>query len=262
MQKPLALLFSLALCLFSSCVSHQELINFRSGKEKDPSLSKLTKQDISNQLDSRLQRGDVLAIIVTSPDGLLSAPYNLAPTQLNFQGITPTSPITYLIGSDGTINIPSLGGFKVLGLTIKEVQEEILKKVSRYLENPSVNVRLINFRISVSGEVAQPGSFVIENERITVLEALTRAGDLTPFSNREHIMIIREINGVREQGEINLKDKNFFTSPYYYLQQNDLVYVEPTKHKRWQIQQSTNSFLAPIGTAISLLTTLILIFKK
>jgi polysaccharide biosynthesis/export protein len=209
-----------------------------------------------------LQRSDILAIIVTSPDGILSTPYNLAPTQLNLQGITATSPTTYLIGSDGIISIPSLGTFKALGLTVKELQEEILKKVSTYLENPSVNIRLINFKISVSGEVIQPGSFLVENERITILEALTRAGDLTPFSNREHIVVIRESNGVREQGEISLKDTKLFTSPYYYLQQNDIVYVEPTKHKRWQIQQSTNSFLAPIGTAISLLTTLILIFKK
>jgi polysaccharide biosynthesis/export protein len=262
MLKPHILLLGLILCCLSSCVSHEELINFRSGKEKNPTLSKLSKQEITNQADLKLQVNDILALIIMSPDGVLSTPYNLIPTQLSAQVTTPSSPNTFLIGSDGMLNVPSLGAIKAAGMTIKEVREDILKQVSVFLVNPSVNVRLINFKISVQGEVARPGTFQIASERFTLLEALSEAGDLTPFSNRNRIIVIRERNGTREQGEVNLKDTAFFNSPYYYLQQNDVVYVEPTKAKKWQIQQSTNSFLAPIGTAISLLTTLILIFKN
>jgi polysaccharide biosynthesis/export protein len=220
----------------------------------------MPKQEIANKSDLKLQVNDILALIVTSPDVTLSTPYNLISPQFAGQAITTTSPATFLIGSDGLINIPSLGSFKAAGSTIHELREEILKKVSTLLENPSVNVRLINFKVSILGEVAQPGTIQVDNERITILEALSRVGDLTPYSNRQHILIIREKNGVREQGEIDLKDTKFFTSPYYYLQQNDVVYVEPTKAKIAQIQQPVNTYLQPIQVAISLTVGIIGIF--
>jgi polysaccharide biosynthesis/export protein len=257
------LFFSLVLCSLSSCISHQELINFRSGKEKVPMLSQSPKQAIANQNDLKLQVNDVLGIIVSSPDVILSTPYNLVSPQMVVQSSTATSPNSFIINNDGNVSLPSLGTFKALGLTIKELQAEVLKKVSVFLQDPSVNIRLLNFKVSVSGEVLHPGTFPIENERITILEALSRAGDLTPYSNREHIMIIREQNGVREYGEINLKDTQFFTSPYYYLQQNDIVYVEPTKAKVAQLQQiNNNTYLQPlqigVSLGISILTLIIL----
>ncbi|MDZ7878565.1 MAG: polysaccharide biosynthesis/export family protein [Saprospiraceae bacterium] len=210
MRKQLALLFSLILCFFSSCVSHEALINFRSGKEKEPTISKLPKQEITNQADLKLQVNDILALIVMSPDGVLSTPYNLVPTQLSVQTTTPIAPNTFLISSDGMLNVPSIGAIKAVGLTLKELREEVLKKVSIFLENPSVNIRLINFKVSVQGEVQRPSTLHISGERFTILEALSEAGDLTPFSNRERIIVIRESNGIREQGEINLKDKESF----------------------------------------------------
>jgi polysaccharide biosynthesis/export protein len=260
MSRHFLLFFSIILCGLSSCVSHEQLINFRTGKEKAPTLAQLPKQDITNQSDLHLQTNDVLGIIITSPDVILSTPYNLVSPQLAGQGITPNSPATFLIGSDGMVNVPSLGAFKAVGLTIRELREDILKKVSTLLENPSVNVRLINFKVSVLGEVLTPGTITVENERITILEALSRAGDLTPYSNRQHVMIIREKNGVREQGEIDLKDTKFFTSPYYYLQQNDVVYVEPTKAKIAQVQQPINTYLQPIQVGIGLTLSILTIF--
>lgn len=265
MSRHFLLFFSIILCGLSSCVSHEQLINFRTGKEKTPTLAQLPKQEITNQLDLHLQVNDVLALIVTSPDVVLSTPYNLVSPQFAGQGITANSPATFLIGSDGMVNIPSLGSFKASGLTVKELSGEILKKVSTLLENPSVNVRLINFKVSVLGEVGQPGTQQIENERITILEALSRAGDLTPYSNRQHIMVIREKNGVREYGEIDLKDTKFFTSPYYYLQQNDIVYVEPNKAKIAQVQQPINTYLQPIQVGIGLtlsIITILALFRK
>jgi polysaccharide biosynthesis/export protein len=261
MSKLSIALFSLILCCLSSCVTHQELINFRSGKEKEPTLSKLPKQDIANQMDLKLQANDVLAIIIMSPDGILSAPYNLVPPLSSAQVSTPTSPSTFIINSDGFIHLPSLGAFKAVGLTVKEVREEVIKKVSLMLENPSVNIRLINFKISVTGEVERPGVYQVENERITILEALAKAGDLTLYSDRQHIMVIREHDGVREQGEIDLKDTKFFTSPYYYLQQNDVVYVEPNKRKATQITQPFVPYLQPISIGLSLLSIVLYLFK-
>jgi polysaccharide biosynthesis/export protein len=260
MSRHFLLFFSIILCGLSSCVSHEQLINFRTGKEKAPTLAQLPKQDITNQSDLKLQANDILALIISSPDVILSTPYSLVSPQLAGQNVAPNSPANFLIGSDGMVNVPSLGTFKAAGLTIRELREEILKKVSTLLENPSVNVRLINFKVSVLGEVLAPGAITVENERITILEALSRAGDLTPYSNRQHIMIIREKNGVREQGEIDLKDTKFFTSPYYYLQQNDVVYVEPTKAKIAQIQQPVNTYLQPVQVGISAILSILTIF--
>jgi polysaccharide biosynthesis/export protein len=260
MSKSILLFFTLLLLSLSSCVSHQELISFRTGKEKEPTLSKLPKQDILNKTDLRLQVNDILAIIIMSPDGVLATPYSLVPSISSAQVSTPTSPNTYIINSDGMVNLPSLGGFKAVGLTLKELREEVIKKVSEFLVNPSVNIRLINFTYSVTGEVTRPGKFQVTNERITLLEALAEAGDLTPYSNRQHIMVIREHDGVREYGEVDLKDTKFFTSPYYYLQQNDVVYVEPTKAKIAQIQQPVNTYLQPIQVGISSILAVLTIF--
>ena len=247
---------SIILIFFSSCLSHKELINFRTGEEPVPTLVNLSKQDILNQADIKLQANDVLAIIIASPDGVLATPYNIVPSQMATQIISAVSPATYLINSEGFIDLPTIGRLKVAGLTVKEVREAILVPVSKDIINPSVNVRLINFKISVMGEVMRPGTIQISSERITILEALSDAGDFTPYSNRRHVMVIREKNGVREFGEIDLKDTKFFTSPYYFLQQNDVIYVEPTKGKIAQIQQPVNTYLQPIVSGLSIIATL------
>lgn len=261
---PCSLLF--AFCLFfTSCLSHKELINFRTGEEPQPTLVNMSKQDIMNQADIKLQTNDVLAIIISSPDGVLATPYNIVPGQMSTQGITATSPATYLINSAGIIDLPTIGTIKAAGLTVKEVREEILKLVSKEIINPSVNVRLINFKVSVLGEVMRPGTLQVQSERLTILEALSEAGDLTPYSNRRHVMVIREKNGVREIGDLDLKDTKFFTSPYYFLQQNDVIYVEPVKGKIAQIQQPINTYIQPVVAGLSIiatLTSLIYLFSR
>ena len=268
MSRRLILFLSILLCGLSACKTSKDLYiyNFRSGLEPAPTLSQLPKQDIKNQTDLKLQVNDILAVIIMSPDGILATPYNLTSPQMGGQGISATAPSAFIINTDGMVHLPSLGAFKAVGLTVKELGEEVLKKVSTLLENPSVNIRLLNFTVTVSGEVAQPHSIQVSGERITLLEALSQAGDLTPYSNREHIMVIRENNGIREYGEVNLKDTKLFTSPYYYLQQNDVVYVEPTKLKIRQVQQTdNNTYLQPLQTGISVILsilTLIFLFKK
>ena len=125
MSRLFIFLFSLFLFSLSSCLSHQELINFRTGKEKEPTLSKLPKQNIVNQADLKLQVNDILALIIMSPDAILSTPYNLVSPQFASQNITPNSPATFLISSDGMVNIPSLGSFKAAGLTVRELREAV-----------------------------------------------------------------------------------------------------------------------------------------
>ena len=250
---------------FTSCLSHKELINFRTGDEPTPTLINMSKQDILNQVDIKLQPNDVLAIIIASPDGnILATPYNLGSSQ-SVQSVSANSPATFLINNEGFVDLPTIGKIKAAGLTTKEVRDDIFARVSKDIVNPSVNVRLINFKISVLGEVTNPGSIQIENERITILEALAKSGDFTPYSKRRHVMIIREKNGVREIGDIDFKDTKFFVSPYYFLQQNDVIYIEPTKGKIAQVQQPINTYIQPIVSGLSIiatLTSLIYLFKS
>lgn len=260
--KNIFFFISIICLLCTSCLSHKELINFRTGDEKTPTLINLPKQEILNRADIKLQANDVLAIIIASPDAILATPYNIVSSQMSTQVISPTSPATYLINNEGFVDLPSLGSIKAAGLSVKEVKEEIIKRVSKDLVNPSVNVRLINFKVSVLGEVTRPGDIQVENERISILEALAKVGDFTPYSDRRHVMVIREKNGVREIGELNLKDTQFFSSPYYFLQQNDVIYIEPAKGKIAQVQQPINVYLQPVQVGISAIAILIALFKK
>jgi polysaccharide biosynthesis/export protein len=261
-QKQLFACFFLVI-FFSSCLSHKPMINFRSGEEKKPTLAGLSKQEIANKSEIVLQPNDVIAMIVTSPDGgMLTVPYNLVPSQISSQNSTGNSPANYIVDEKGMIVLPSIGSMKAEGLTVSQLKDSVTLKISKYVDNPSVNIRLINFKINVIGEVTHPGTIQIENERITILEALARAGDLTPYSDRTHIMVIREKDGKREFGEINLKSTDFFTSKFYYLEQNDVIYIEPLKGKIAQIQQPVNTYLQPIQVAISVIAILVALLKK
>jgi polysaccharide export outer membrane protein len=240
--------------IFTSCQSHKELITFRSGSEKTPTLVNLQKQEILNKVDLKLQPDDVLAVVIASSDPALATPYNIT-TSAN-------SSTPYIVNSEGVIEVPTLGAIKVAGLTVKEVRQEIIKRVSKDLINPIVTVRLTNFKVSVLGEVIHPGEFQIDREHINILEVLSKAGDFTSYSDRRHVMVIRETNGIREVGELNLKDTLFFSSPYFFLKQNDIIYIEPMKGKIAQVQQPLNTYLQPVQLSISIIAFLIALFRK
>jgi polysaccharide export outer membrane protein len=137
----------------------------------------------------------------------------------------------YLVDNDGTIELPLIGKVKIGGLRTTDAADTIRTRLGAYLKEPSVVVRNINFKISVLGEVKIPGIFVIPDEKITLPQILSMAGDLTIYGNRSNIMIIREENGKREYARLNLTSREIFDSPYYYLRKNDVVYVEPIKSK-------------------------------
>ena len=190
--------------------------------------------------DARIMPKDELTIIVNTTTPSAAAPFNMTiPTsvvgddrriltsQFNLQ--------TYLVGNDGTINFPIIGTIKVGGLTKKESEQLILEKIRPYLaesERPIVTVRQSGFSITVIGEVMMPGNYRVSNEKINVFEALGRAGDMTIHGVRSHVKLIREdINGTKSIYTLNLNDASIVNSPYYYLQQNDIIYVEPNKAK-------------------------------
>lgn len=222
--------------------------------------------------DARIMPKDVLTITVSTVNPEASAPYNLIvrPTLTNTSSnITASggSLQTYLVDNNGRIDFPVLGTLQVGGLSKSECEKMIHDKLLPYLnatENPVVTVRMSNYKISVLGEVNRPGMFTVSNEKINILEALAQAGDLTIYGVRDKVKLIREdAKGRKDVITLNLNDANIINSPYYYLQQNDIVYVEPNKVKARNstIGQSTTIWLSATSILVSLTSLLYNVLK-
>jgi len=252
-----------SLLLLSSCIHHRELVNFNEGPEFSAAA-----ETIANQNPVLLQTDDLLSITVQSVDPRASAPFNfIAPLDANKTEtavMTPTGASTpaqpnYLIDANGTINFPLIGQVRAAGLSTAQLRDSLSFQVSKYVQNPIINVRLTNFRFSVLGEVSRAGSFSIANERINILQALGMAGDLTNYGNRENVLIIRERDGKREFGRLNLHQRDLFKSPYFYLMQNDLIYVEPLPAKVGATADGATKYVQwafPIISIISVIVSL------
>jgi polysaccharide export outer membrane protein len=243
----------LGLCFFlgfSSCIPYERLVNFNEGEAFET-----RDGEVFTIPELIVQADDVLQINVQSWDAEAAAPFNVSAEQ-NFRRDNPNSVLGYLVKNNGEIDFPVLGPVKVEGLTTKQIRDTLISKMKPYLTDASVNVRVINFKISVLGEVKIPGTITLQEEQVTILEALSQAGDLTPYGNRRNILIIREKEGKRYYGRLNLHDTGVFNSPYFYLQQNDVIYIEPREEKAATINSQFNK-LAPWATVIVSLTTLI-----
>lgn len=223
--------------------------------------------------DARIMPKDVLTITVNTVNPEASAPFNLVvSTALNTsnggQNMGMNRALqTYLVSNDGTIEFPVLGTLQVGGLTKSECEKQIHDKLQPYLnakENPVVTVRMANYKISVLGEVARPGMFTVGNEKINIFEALAQAGDLTIYGVRDRVKLIREdAKGKKEVFTLNLNDADIISSPYYYLQQNDIVYVEPNKVKARNsgVGQTTSLWLTSASILVSLSSLMYSILK-
>jgi polysaccharide export outer membrane protein len=219
--------------------------------------------------DARIMPKDQLTITVNTVNPEAAYPFNLV-VQANLSGnnsISSRSYVqsqqvlqSYLVDNNGCINFPVVGNIAVGGLTKTACEKLILDKIRPFLnenERPIVTVRMANYKISVLGEVEHPGMFTVSNEKITVLEALAQAGDLTIYGVRDHVKLIREdASGHKEIHVLNLNDANLIASPYYYMQQNDVLYVEPNKVKarNTNISSSTTIWFSITSALLSLAT--------
>jgi polysaccharide export outer membrane protein len=164
----------------------------------------------------------------------------------------------FLVDRNGMVTIPMLGEIKVGGLTTTEAKQTITASAKRFYQDPTVQVRFANYKVSVHGEVARPGVYTVQNEKVTLLDALALAGDLTIYGKRENVLLIRDIDGKKEYIRFNLNSATIFESPYFYLRQNDVIYVEPGKGRtasadspRWQFYSMIASFVSIAILAIS-----------
>lgn len=247
----------------SSCVNQKQIAYFQKGVNQSDTIA------VAQAYIPKIQTGDILAITVGSLNPIASSffnPFSTMPvtSDNNNQGsgggsqsgstvsssLTQSAAPGYLVDAAGTVELPLLGTLKLSGLTTTEAKELVKSKLRLYLKEPTVSVRFLNYKISVLGEVARPSVYVIPNESVTLPEALSMAGDITIFGKRENILIIRDDNGKKEFGRIDLTTREVYNSPYYYLHANDVVYVEPGKGRIAQTDK-TYQILPIILSALS-----------
>lgn len=239
--------------LLTGCSSSKKLTYFND-------ISTVNGSDTVNiPQQLRIQSGDVLQITVTTIDKDVSMIFN--PNTLN----SPTAGGNnieqgYVVDSTGNIILPVAGKIYVKGLTTTGVTEAVRQALEKEIRNVYVSTRLLNFKVSVLGDVARPGSYKVSSERFTILDALSMAGDLNITAKRNDIIVIREVNGVKNYGTVNLNDAKTLSSPYYYLGNNDVVYVKPGPNKSFS-SSKTLLLLPAILSFISLVTTIVILRK-
>lgn len=228
--------------LFSSCISYKEVPYFRD-LPPEPEIS----ETISNYSPLLIQKNDVLNITINSLNPEASNIFNPPAT-------LPSSGTGITVDQNGDIQLPYVGKIRVAGLTSQQAKALITEKILYYLKEPVVRLQLTNFKIAVFGGVSTPGIFQISNERITLTEALIMAGDLEMSARRHNVLLVREIDGKRQFVRFDMGSKSTFTSPYFYLKSNDLIYVEPgtSREKRENIVGNA-SLLFSVATLIALL---------
>ncbi|MEN3324113.1 polysaccharide biosynthesis/export family protein [Mariniflexile soesokkakense] len=237
LRKKLFLFLFFVSLVFISCTTKHDIVYFQNAKNFETIVD-------TDTFKAKLKVGDIVSIYVSTLDLEVTKPYNLM-----IEAGSSAQLIDYLIDVEGNIDYPVLGKVKLVGLTVEEAKELFKKKFyeGQLLKDPVIIIRVQNFRVTVAGEVRNPGVFPVSGERVSILEALGIAGDLTIKGRRDNILVIRDFNGTKTYTRIDLTNKEVFNSPVYYLTQNDYVYVEPNNSAI-----SNASGDSRIGTIISI----------
>ncbi|MCB0697183.1 MAG: polysaccharide biosynthesis/export family protein [Chitinophagaceae bacterium] len=255
--------------LIASCAAPQKTIYFSDNVPLDPHVQ---VENIEKRKEISILPGDILAINVTSISSITAGAggtgdpvvifneggttYNIS-SSMGSAGSGGGSNKAFLVDENGFIDYPVLGKVKVSGLTLREIKDQLGKRLVDFILEPVVEIRIINYKITVLGEVGHPGSIIASNHKISVIDAIALAGDIPITGRKDNVMIVRETEGRREYARLNLNSRNVFSSPYFYLKQNDLIYVEPARIRR----QESNEFLRfYLPTFTSLLSAAIAIY--
>jgi polysaccharide biosynthesis/export protein len=233
---------------FTSCTSPQKLRYF-----SNLSDSQLVRLPQLAKPEAVIMPDDILEIKVGGANETTVATIN------SYSNPNNPTPVTYIVDKNGEVEFPLIGKITAGGLTRNQFKESLEKRVSKYLKDPIVTVKFTSFRFTVLGEVNAPGTYVVPNEKVTILEAMGHAKDMTEYARRTNVRVIRDSSGAREIGIINFNDKAVFTSPYYYLQRNDVVYIEPERNKGRIDQASRIGSIA--ATLLSIIAVTLTIFK-
>ncbi|WP_282056666.1 polysaccharide biosynthesis/export family protein [Maribacter luteus] len=210
----------LAVTIITSCASRKEVVYFQDTGDFETLVN-------NNDFVSKFKVDDLVSIHISSLNPEASAPFNLF--RGAGEGGMQAEQVDYLVDQAGEIDFPVIGKLKISGLSPDELRTLLRERLSDYLKDPIINIRLQNFTVTVLGEVNRPGTYPVNGEQISILEALGLAGDLTIRGVRENVLVIRDFNGTKVYNRIDLTTKNMVKSPVFYLTQNDVVYVEPNR---------------------------------
>jgi polysaccharide export outer membrane protein len=264
----------IVLCLFfCSCATTKKTRYFQDIAD----TGRLKNIARAEYVEPRIQVDDILTVMIQTIDPQASALVNsgnIGVGQNNPATAAPIAPVSamtapvntnanaplgYLVDKEGTITIPVLGKIKVEGMTTSRARDRIQSSADSFYKSSSVTVRFANFKVNIAGEVARPGTYTMPNEKVSILDAITMAGDLTVFGKRGNVLLLRENpDGTRTPYRFDLRTSNFLTSPYFYLRQNDYIYVEPDKSKAASLDQASArnyAILASVLTVIIVIAT-------
>lgn len=262
-------LFVFATLLLNSCKTKEKAsqLNYMQNVEQ------IATKVAANSNTTTIQKGDQLVILVTAKDMTVVKPFNqnyfsaeisqssVPSSNTPTQGQQNISGPTYIVDSEGVIDFPVLGKLEATGKTMVEFKDELRERLKVYVKDPSVNMRFVNYKITVLGEVNKPGQYVIPDGQSTLLNAIGLAGDLTMYGKREDVLLVRTENGQRTTERINLMDANLFASPYYQLKQGDVIYVSAnkTQEKTSRLDPNTPIYISVAGIVVTILA---LVFTK
>lgn len=266
MNKTLFFLYIISAFLFASCKTRNQTDNLGYLKNVEETVIAST----INKPPLTIQNGDEIYITVSAKNMDVVKPFN----QNYFSGEKSASTIvpennkvtekSYLVNNEGKIDFPILGLITTTNLTLEDLKTELTNKISTYVKNPIVTLRLANFKITILGEISKPGLYTITGNDTTLLNAIGLAGDLTMYGKRNDILIVRNVNGVTTKQRIDLADANLINSDYYMLKQGDVIYISPSQSKEKTARQDPNTsiYIAVAGTLVGLAGIFITIFKK
>ena len=247
MKKVIALILFIG--LLQSCATKDDVVYFNGMNSTNNSIG-LDSYSPTYHID------DELVIIVNALDAEAARPFNKSSVSVSLDVLDARGREriqTYRVDPDGNVNFPVLGKLKMAGLNRTQATQMLQEKLQVYIKDPIVDIETVNYRITVLGEVNRPGTFTATNERITLVEAISMAGDMTIYGERENVLVIQDYDGKKTYTRVNLKSDDLFNSPVYYLSQNDVVYVEPnkTRAKNSAIGAQTGVLLSAFGLLIS-----------
>ncbi len=239
--------------IFSSCGSKKDVVYFQNAGEYETIINK-------ESFVPKFKVDDLIGIYVSTLNPEASAPFNLY--RGASEGGIRAEQVDYLVDGNGEIDFPVIGKIKVLGLSPEETKKLLREKLSDYLKNPIINIRLRNFTVTILGEVMRPGAYQVNGEQITILEALGLAGDLNIKGIRENILVIRDFKGTKTYTRIDLTSKEAMKSSVYYLTQNDVVYVEPNKSAVTSSNLDNRASIAVSIASVLITSTVLLITRN
>lgn len=252
------LVFALAAIIsLASCASSKDIVYFQD-------IDNVQLKKLSDKYEAVIKKDDRLVIVVSGPEKSVTAPYNLTLGDMTTAAGTSTNPesstLTYLVDAQGNIDFPILGQIHVEGMTRTQLVNYLTREIGKDVKDPIVYVSFKNYKITVLGEVRNPGTYTMDSEKINILQALGKAGDLNLTAQRDGIILLREENGQQVHHKIDLRNSEILESPYFYLQQNDILYIPPSATRVATATTATGiwgTVLSSISTAIAVLALIL-----